>query len=79
MERTLAEIENDITNLREHVTKYRRLAEQRRAHGHLSIAEELEKLIGNLEAKVSQLEMLKFRAASSPASSLPASQPSRTA
>jgi hypothetical protein len=52
MEGTFADIEADIASLRANAVKYRKLAEDRRAAGHVMVAEKLMELVADLEAKL---------------------------
>jgi hypothetical protein len=56
--RLRADIGADIASLRASVAKYRALAEERKAHGHMMIAEKLTEFVTDLEARVAQLETL---------------------
>jgi hypothetical protein len=56
MERTRADIDADIASLRANVAKYRALAEERKANGHLMIAEKLVEFVADLEARIAALE-----------------------
>lgn len=66
MERTLADIEADIASLRANVAKYRRLAQERSAHGQIMIAQKLLEFVADLEARVAELEVLARPAAKAP-------------
>jgi hypothetical protein len=56
MESMRAHIQADIVSIRESVARYRKLAEERKAHGDHAIAGKLVELVANLEAKVDRLE-----------------------
>jgi len=56
MQRTLGEIEADIASLRANATKFRQLAQERRAVDQLQIADKLMELVGELEARAAELE-----------------------
>lgn len=56
MEKTLSEITADISRLREHAAKYRKLAEERRAMDHGPIADKLTEFVADLEAKAAEIE-----------------------
>ncbi len=56
MEKTFSEITADIIRLREHAAKYRKLAEERRALDHGSIADKLTEFVADLEAKAAEME-----------------------
>jgi hypothetical protein len=58
MEKTLADIDVDIAFLRSNVAKYRKVAEERKARGHLLIAEKQMEFVADLEARVARLEAL---------------------
>jgi hypothetical protein len=63
MERTIAEVLVDISQLREHVAEYRRLAESRRQAQHIRIADKLLECAAECEARATELEgMLAARA-----------------
>ena len=52
MKKTLAEIDADIADLSAGVAKYRKLAEERRAIGHLQGAHNLMALVAEFETKL---------------------------
>jgi hypothetical protein len=52
MEKTLAEIDADIADLSASVGKYRKLAEERQAIGHLQGAHNLMALVAEFETKL---------------------------
>jgi hypothetical protein len=56
MEKTVEAIETDVATLREHVTNFRRLADEHRADGALVIADKLVEVAAELEAKATELE-----------------------
>jgi hypothetical protein len=56
MEKTIDAITADIVRLREHVARFRQLAEERRAADHLHIARKLTEVAADLEAEAAQLE-----------------------
>jgi hypothetical protein len=58
MDTTLEDGRAQIESLRIDLAKYRRLAEERRAAGHLGIADQLVQLIGTIEKRVAELEAL---------------------
>ena len=63
MEKTDADIDADIALLRENMAKCRKLAEERKAHGQLMIAEQLVEFVADLEVRVAQLEAMAKSAA----------------
>jgi hypothetical protein len=58
MEKTLADIDADIASLRSNMAKYSKVAEERKARGHLLIAEKQMEFVADLEARVARLEAL---------------------
>ena len=51
-----AHIEADIASLREDMVKCRKLAEERKAHGDLAIANKLVEFVADLEVRVARLQ-----------------------
>jgi hypothetical protein len=58
MDKTAEAIKADIAALREHITKFRRRAEERRAADHMLIADKLIEVAADFEAKAAELERL---------------------
>jgi hypothetical protein len=58
MESIHANIDSDIASLDANITKCRDLIEERRAHGHIMIAERLTAFVADLEARMDELEAM---------------------
>jgi hypothetical protein len=56
MDKTVEDIKADIARLREHVSMYRKLAEERRAVDHMRIADKLTEAANECEAMARELE-----------------------
>ena len=52
MEKTLADIDADVASLRSNVAKYRKVAQERKARGHLLIAEKQMEFVEQLKQKI---------------------------
>ena len=58
MENAPTDIDSGIASLEANIAKYRALIEERRAHGHIMIAERLTAFVADLEARMAELEAM---------------------